>query len=125
MSLEAEFTRCREWLQAALDHSGGTHTLEDVYDGVKAGALFFWPGKRSAAVTEIIEYPQRRVFHTFLAGGDLDEIRDMEADATEFAMHLGCDAMSIAGRRGWVKALKDRGYQEYLTTVIKPLEVSE
>jgi len=123
--LGEELARCSKWLQAALDHAGGTHTLEDVEEGVRNGTLFFWPGHNSAAVTEVIEYPKRRVFHIFLAGGDLEELSIMEESATAFAKHLGCQGMSIAGRRGWVKAFKDKGYKEYLTTVIKPLEVDE
>lgn len=118
--LGMEFDRCSQWLQGALNHAGGTHTLADIEVGIREGRFQFWPADRSAAVTEVIQYPQRRVLHLFLAGGDLNQLRDMEASATEFARHMGCEAMSIAGRRGWVKALE--GYEEYLTTVIKPVE---
>jgi len=121
-SLDEELARCRQWLQDALDHAGGTHSIEDIEDQIRKGLVQFWPGKRSACVTEIIIYPQRRVLHLFLAGGDLEEIREMETCATWYAERMGCSAMTICGRRGWAKALADKGYREYLTTIIKPIE---
>lgn len=120
--LTFELKRCGQWLQDALDHSGGTHTLEDIEAGIRSGSLQFWPASRAAAVTEVIEYPRARALHLFLAGGDLDQLSEMEESATEFARQIGATQMSIAGRRGWVRAFRDKGYEEYLTTVVKPVE---
>jgi hypothetical protein len=89
---------------------------------VVAGHYQFWPASRSCAITEIIHYPNRKSLHIFLAAGDKDQIVDMNESAEQFARIMGCSAMSIAGRRGWVRELKGHGYKEFLTTVVKELE---
>ena len=68
-------------------------------------------------VTEILEYPRKKVFHIFLAGGDLDQIKDFSDSAIYFAKLNGCSAMTLAGRRGWVKALGDLGWEEKFATM--------
>lgn len=100
-----EFERCSEWLQRAIDRDHGKHTLEDIKWQIATGRLQFWPGRRSVLITEFAEYPQKKYLHCFLAGGDLDEILDMEDSLEAFGRAHGCDGISLAGRRGWVKAL--------------------
>ena len=51
----------------------------------------------------------------------MEEIVNMNEDAIKFAKLNKCDAITIAGRRGWVKVLKEKGYCEMLTTLAKEL----
>lgn len=117
----SDFARCIPWLQAALDAGGNTHTIADVFDAVAAGRMQFWPAPRGCAITEIIAYPRKKVLHIFLAGGEMDQIVDMDGSATEFARANGCDGMSICGRRGWARVLKDNGWEETMTTLVKEI----
>ena len=121
MSLFAELTRCRQWIEAALEHGGGTHTFDDIVGAVYAGQMQFWPNENACAVTEIVTFPRRKVLHIFLAGGEMQEIVDMDGPAADFAKANGCTAMTIAGRRGWKKILEHRGYSEQFTTLSKEL----
>jgi hypothetical protein len=121
MSLFAELTRCRPWIEAALEHSGGTHTFDDIVSAVYAGQMQFWPAENACAVTEIVNFPRRKVLHIFLAGGNMQEIVDMDGPAADFAKANGCTAMTIAGRRGWKKILEHKGYSERFTTLSKEL----
>ena len=57
----------------------------------------------------------------FLAGGELDQIVDMESSAAVFAKQQGCHGMSLAGRKGWSKVLKEHGWNEAFTTLAKEL----
>lgn len=116
-----ELVRCEPWLRAALERSGGTHTITDVVEAVSEGRMQFWPAPRGCAVTEIIKYPGKKVLHIFLAGGELDQIVDMDNSAVEFARMNGCTAMTIAGRKGWAKVLKDKGYEVAHTVLAKEL----
>jgi hypothetical protein len=116
-----EIVRCRPWIEAALARSGGTHHFDDIVRGIYAGHFQFWPAENGCAVTEIITYPRKKVFHVFLAGGQMEQIVDMDASATEFARQNGCSAMSIAGRRGWSRVLQDNGWVETFTTLSKEL----
>lgn len=121
MSLFAELTRCRPWIEAALEHSGGTHTFDDIVGAVYAGQMQFWPAESACAVTEIVNFPRRKVLHIFLAGGEMQEIVDMDGPAADFAKANGCTAMTIAGRRGWKKILAEKGYEESYTALIKEI----
>lgn len=117
--LRASWERCTDWLQAALD---GSHTLDDVWAGVEAGEFHFWPGAACAAVGELVEHPRRRDYHVWLAGGDLRELTEMERSASAFARALACDRITIHGRRGWARALKD--YRPVYLALAKELSMS-
>jgi hypothetical protein len=107
-----ELQRCRPWIESALERSGGTHLFEDIVKAVVEGRMQLWPADDACAVTEIIVFPRKKVLHVFLAGGKLETIVDMNDSAEVWARSLGCDGMSIAGRKGWVKVLKKKGWKE-------------
>jgi hypothetical protein len=122
----AEFERCKPWLEAALAEAGGTHTIDDIRAGIAARRYHFWPGKSSAAITEVFNFPQMRVFNVFLAGGDLEEIlTDMEPDFCSFAEYLGCSQIALIGRPGWEKALKPLGWQRTAVVLSKELRQAQ
>lgn len=116
-----ELIRCKPWLEAALELSGGTHTLDDVVQAIIKGEMQFWPAPKGCAVTEIVNYPRKKVLHIFLAGGEMEQIIDMDDSAVEFAKMNGCTGMSIAGRKGWKRVLKDKGYEETFTVLGKDI----
>jgi len=111
----------RELLEMALARAGGTHTYEDVLQSISVGDMFFWPASKSCMVTEIVQYPRLRALHVFLAAGDLVEIKDMEASLISFAKSLKCSALSMSGRKGWTKALKEMNWEEAHTTLVKQI----
>ena len=121
MELDEELERCRGWIEAALEYSGGTHDFEDVVNQVKQGMLQFWPAPDACAITEILTYPKKKVMHIFLAGGNMDTIVAMNESAERFAKFNGCTGMSIAGRTGWSRVLKAKGYQVAFTTLGKDI----
>lgn len=121
MTLDQELERCREWIESALELSGGTHNFNDIKAGVHSLRYQFWNAERGCAVTEIVDFPRKRVLHVFLAGGDLDQILDMESSAVEFAKKHGCEGMTLAGRKGWTRALKDYNWKEAFTVLAKEL----
>lgn len=119
--LDQELERCRGWIEAALEYSGGTHDFDDIVRMVKIGNLQFWPASDACAITEIIEYPKKKVLHIFLAGGNMETIVDMNESAEYFAKLNGCTGMSIAGRKGWSKVLGKKGYKEAFTALGKDI----
>jgi len=114
-----ELMRCRQWIENALVYSGGTHDFADIVRGVMSGHMQLWQGESGCAVTEITVYPKRKILHVFLAGGDMEQILDFEESAITFAKLNGCDALSLAGRKGWARVHKDRGWKEAHVTMIK------
>ncbi|QDP58291.1 MAG: hypothetical protein Unbinned8622contig1005_32 [Prokaryotic dsDNA virus sp.] len=119
--LDAELERCRPWIEAALDRGGNTHLFEDVVSAVKAGTMQFWPADDACAVTEIVVYPRKKVLHIFLAGGNIETIVSMDESAVYFAKLNDCNAVTVAGRKGWQKVLEGRGYTPVLTSLGKDI----
>jgi hypothetical protein len=123
MNIQEELIRCRDWIQSALAKGGDTHDFKDIVDGVLSGHMQLWFGTNGCAVTEIIVYPNKKVLHIFLAGGDkghgIGQLTDMNDDAIAWAKAQGCDGMTIAGRRGWKKVLESKGWSEQNTTLLK------
>ena len=123
MSLEEELIRCKDWIQSALNKGGDTHDFKDIVDGIMSGNFQLWLGANGCAVTEIVVYPNKKVLHVFLAGGDqgqgIEQITDMHDDAMAWGKQQGCDGMTVAGRRGWKKVLASRGWKEQFTTLLK------
>ena len=111
--------RCRKWIEDALEYSGGTHTFDDVAQGILDGKLQLWPAERGCAVTEIVIYPRIKVLHVFLAGGEMDQIIDMIDSAVEWSKTQGCTSMTISGRHGWQKALAKHGFKPVMTVLKK------
>ena len=118
---DAQFERCSHWLQAALDKGGNSHDLCHVKAGIKAGDYQFWPAPDGAIVTEVIFYPKFSVLHAWLAGGDLAQIKDMIPSLVSFAKAHHCSKFTATGRLGWVRALKDMGFNGIMTTVSKEI----
>jgi len=117
MSLLDEWSRCSEWIDAALLHAHGSHTLQDVLDIVVKGDAQFWPFDDAAIVTEIIRYPQRTTLRFWLAGGNFETLAEAEPKLINWSKQFDCTSVEIVGRRGWVRALD--GYEATATIMAK------
>jgi hypothetical protein len=113
----------RSQIEAALAHAGGTHTFEDIQAAVEAGSLQYWPGPRSAIVTEIIQYPRARALNFFLAGGELAELEAMYPLIEEWGRSQGCTVAVMSGRKGWERSFLTRkeGWEPKLVVFEKTL----
>lgn len=122
MSFASEWARCAPWLDAALEHGGRTHTLPDVEGLIRRGEAQFWPGARAAGVTVIEQDPQERRLLVWLAGGELQELRDRLLPRAEaWARARGCRRLLLIGRPGWERALKDQKFAPVARVIGKEL----
>lgn len=110
--------RCSGWIQDALDRAGPFYTLDDVRELVESGEAVFWPGEKSAVVTQFWEFPRNRALSFWLAGGDLDELKAMHRAISHWGKMQGATHSIIAGRAGWVRSL---GYEPAYTAMMKDL----
>lgn len=106
-------------LSAALRHCGDTHTLDDVMSLIVARDAHLYVGHKSAVVTQELELPTRRQLHFWLAGGDLQEIIEIERDVEKAAKAKGIRHISIIGRRGWQRKLD--GFYEKAVVMTKDI----
>ena len=122
MSAVSEWQRCRSWITAALKRSPGFETIEDVERFVSEGKYQFWPGRQSAAITEIAQFAAKKVLIVQHAGGDLAELIDeMEPAFCSFARAAGCDTIMGFGRMGWKRVTEKRGYGFGWVAMVKHL----
>lgn len=110
-----EVTRCKPWIEAALRRGLGTHEFEDVASAIMAGKMQLWPASSGCLVTEIKEYPRKKVIHLLFAGGKLADVLKMTDDALDWAKSLGCTMALAEGRKGWGRAYES----EHVCTTIK------
>ena len=118
-SLSAKWDRCAPFIEAALAHANGTHSLADVLRLVAEGEAQFWPFEDAAIVTEIVRYPQRTILRFWLAGGKLQTLLNAEPEVIVWSKQWGCNGVEIIGRRGWNRALND--YKSNSTIMVKDL----
>jgi len=109
-------------VEAALREGGDTHSPADILAGIQSGRYQWWPGLESFVVTEIMDYPLKRVCHVFLAGGKLEEIRNIRTWVEEWARSVGCTAATIYGRAGWERELQGEGWHRTAVCLEKALE---
>ena len=119
---QTELERCRPWIEAALEYSGGTHLFEDVEAGLMSGVMQLWPSPKGCIVTEIVVYPRKKVLNVFLGGGELDQILDMHSDVIAWSKAQGCEALMMTGRFGWKKPLEKHGWKTLHCSYVKEFE---
>ena len=120
---QADWLRCKPWIEAALSYAHGTHTIQDVEDAIGSGHMQFWPGENCALVTELIDYPRKRALNFFLIGGDLQElVEKWEPHICEWARKAGCTHVIGVGRRGFERVFRSRGYSPVWFVIMKDLK---
>jgi hypothetical protein len=116
-----ELARCRAWIEAALEYSGGTHNFNDVAEALASGKMQLWPAPKGCIVTEIVVYPRKKVLNVFLGAGELDQLMDMHKDVIAWSKAQGCVAVTITGRHGWKKPLTKHGWKPLHASYVKEI----
>lgn len=116
-----EIERCKPWIEAALGFSGGTHEYDDVAYAILQGQMQLWPADDGCLVTEMLLYPKKKVLHIFLAGGKLETLTDMHESVIWWAKAQGCSALTLSGRKGWVKALESFDWKPTMVCLTKEI----
>jgi hypothetical protein len=109
------FKKSEQFLLSALEYDY-TRDLQDVADEIANESMQLWPSENAALVTQVQNYPKCRVLHVYLAGGDMQELIALIPHIERFAQDVGCQKMTLAGRKGWERIFKQ-------WTNIKPLGV--
>jgi len=123
MIAASEWDRCAPWIEAALDHSGGSHLIGDVRHLCETDPDYrFLPGEASAAVVQIIEYPRLKRLHLWLNGGDMAELVEVLLPIAEvWGRNQGCSQVTTAGRPGWDRVMARYGFQPAARICMKEL----
>lgn len=106
-------------LQKAIDHGQGEFTLTDIIRLAEEGRMQIMeiPKSDTLIVTEIVKYPRKKRLRLVLIAGKItpEAIGHMES----LAKAWGLDGLEGLGRKGWGRALKDYGYFEAYSVIVK------
>lgn len=112
-----------ELFDKALALGGHTHTRQDIAEGVASGRFQYWGDDECCLVTEIIEYPRKRVLHLFIAAGNLNRLLEQYLPAVkQFAKDNGCSALTSVSRKGFLKRFPAYGFKPKCVTFELPIE---
>ena len=103
-----------------LTRFGGFYTVDDVVEMVRDGRMQSFTLGDSWAVTQIAEFPRKRVLDIVFMVGDAAELELLEADLIGFAREQGIDYMMANGRMGFLHK-KFSGWKAKSITFVKDL----
>ena len=107
--LFAHWQRVLPLVRAALRRSGDTHSEASVLREIYEHRAQFWCSPDSFVVTEIVDYPLKRVLRVALAGGELADILACFHDQVlAWGREQGCVEAEFNGRLGWHRCLPAR-----------------
>lgn len=120
-ALVQSFEKWEKELTIALSHGHGTHSLDDVFSLCLQGKCHFFDFGDCFMVMEVVGYPGAKIYHGFLAGGNMDSILAQEQAMGDLARGMQCSHLSIAGRLGWKRVFEQRGWDFVCVTMYKDL----
>jgi len=113
----------RELIEASLARTGTGDTFDDITVGVMRNEYHFYPLPNAVVIAQVLQHRHSREYYIYLAGGDLKEILDFQDKLCEAAYNHGCTRLTMTGRKGWAKPLKNQGWREtavYLELAVVP-----
>lgn len=125
MALSNHHYSLSELFDKALKIGGNTHTREDIAAGIKSGRFQYWGDEDCCLITEIVEYPQKKTLHLFIAAGDLSKLlENYLPKIKKFAQENGCSTLTSVSRKGFLKRFPAYGFRPKCITFELALEGS-
>lgn len=117
-------------IQVAIDHSNGELTLDSMYERIENAEMLLLTVNEGDRVVATLTIDKRdfesgkKTLNVVTAGGSDMHIWINEVDRVlnELAKEHGCEDIYIIGREGWVRTLKQIGYEKIHTTLSKKVE---
>jgi hypothetical protein len=109
------------YIKEALQYSDGKYEISDIYKSLIEKDMQLWTafsdeGCEALCVTQIINYPRKKVLLLFLiAGKESANWLHFVENLKHFAKEHGCDSLEGYGRPGWEKLSKPLGFKKVHT----------
>ncbi len=116
--------RFKKEVDAFLLKYGGLYTFDDIMDLIHQGKMQSFAVGDSWAVTQIAEFPRKKVLDIVFMIGNFPELQRMEADAIKYAIENNCDMVMANGLNRLQAACKIGlfvGWQQIMSTYTKDL----
>lgn len=90
---------------AALKYCDSKYTSAYIYTSLKNGSMQLWAVPNGWWVTQIDEYPGKKVCTIMFAGGKYTNWLECGESLKDWARSIGCESIEIHGRKGWARKL--------------------
>lgn len=90
-----------EKFKELLEEQGGFYTFEDILDCIHRGTMQSFADGDTWVITQVHEFPRKKVVEVAYVIGDMDTLKRMEAKVEKFAREIGADMLIATGRLGW------------------------
>lgn len=108
-------------IEKALALMGNTHSFKDVLSLIEDGFMQSFAVGETWAITQILDFPQKRVCEIFILAGELGQIEEVMAEVEAYARAKGCQIMRGYGRAGWAHYTRPRGWTDDTRIYLKEL----
>ena len=88
-------------MEKALRLGGNFYTLDDIQAGIMAGDLQGHVEGDTWAITQVQQYPQRKVVNVMFVVGSIPHAAKLEEKIGIWAKELGATLITATGRDGW------------------------
>ncbi|RKZ06637.1 hypothetical protein DRQ25_13475 [Candidatus Fermentibacteria bacterium] len=111
------------YIEKALVYSLGEHSALDVLQNKILLVVKDDDEVLTVLSLEVVDTPQKRILNIITAGGkDMYRwVKEADQAITRIAKEMGASNVTIHGRRGWSKVLKDLDYKEQYTVLSKEI----
>ena len=101
-----------------LDHM---YTFNEIVAGILAGKYHFYRFEKCCLIGELTSYAHCSVYHCFIACGDINDICKTHEFFENEAKNFGCKYLTLAGRPGWARHLKEHDWEHKLSLLYKEI----
>lgn len=102
MNVHVEHPMMRK-VRRALRAGGDLYTFEDIMFAIEDGKFQSFAHNDSWVVTQILEFPRRKLLETIIIIGRWRDLEFLEKQIIAFAKEQQADALIGSGRGGWLK----------------------
>lgn len=108
-------------MDRALREGGGTHTMDDLLVEIRNGSKQSFAYGSTWAITQVLDFPRKRVLELFMVVGVGCELAILEEDIVNYAKSVGADFIRTQGRRGWKNKAKEMGWKHTHNIFVKEI----
>ena len=128
--VEVIWPRVQDMIQVAIDHSNGELDIDQMYTKIVDSEMLLLTINENDRIVATLTIEKRSfdtgktIMNVVTAGGADMHLWISEVDRVlnQLAKEHGCEDIYIIGRVGWVRTLKEIGYERIHTTLAKRVE---
>lgn len=113
-------------IERALVYADHSHSFDDVAAKVLKGDLDVHVYEDALVIAELVQLPNYRIYNVFIAAGDLQTLIKVQREPggrfVQEAKKRRAKAITMTGRKGWLRALSKEGWEQKLVTLSKELD---